>query len=489
MQRLDAIEETSYLSVPNARVYRKIMRYFYREYEKMRFQLYKEDIFELVRQEEEFRDYTMQELEQDLAALVKWKNLTPIQDPGRVYTIADYKNKQYRYTMSEYAVEIERLTVRLENVFLESGNLSTNYFVRLEKSLEEAEIMEQASLKQVNEWWNLLQEDFRRLNQNYQDYLRDFYSGKADRLMKSVEFVLHKDKFIRYLNEFVQELQHHSRRIGQLLTRSMDRIEGYVLERVVQSELDIPHAVVEFRGGTEPNIRENVTGKWNSLKNWFLDSGQQECEAKRVLRITNEVIRNIIQNAALIVQMQNWGISRKEDYRKFLELFLKCENLEEAHRLSAHVFGIQRVEHFRTNAPRESDAVNASVYEEDPAEFLLKPHTRAYREKKDRTGFADRSMEKLLQRQNYLRHAEQQKEIVMRYIRDGKIVFSDITEQVTENTRRVFLQWISQAGLNSEQKGRTEYGQEYRLLRGEGSCILHCEDGDLTMPAYIMEFQ
>ena len=489
MQRLDAIEETSYLSVPNARVYRKIMRYFYREYEKMRFQLYKEDIFELVRQEEEFRDYTMQELEQDLAALVKWKNLTPIQDPGRVYTIADYKNKQYRYTMSEYAVEIERLTVRLENVFLESGNLSTNYFVRLEKSLEEAETMEQAGLKQVNEWWNLLQEDFRRLNQNYQDYLRDFYSGKADRLMKSVEFVLHKDKFIRYLNEFVQELQQHSRRIAQLLTRSMEGIEGCVLERVVQSELDIPHAVVEFRGGTEPNIRENVMGKWNSLKNWFLDSPQQECEAKRVLRITNEVIRNIIQNAALIVQMQNWGISRKEDYRKFLELFLKCEDLEEAHRLSAHVFGIQRVEHFRTNAPRESDAVNDSVYQENPAEYLLKPHTRAYREKKDRTGFSDRSLEKMIQRQNYLRHAEQQKEIVMRYIRDQKIVFADITEEITENTRHIFLQWIGQAGLNSEHKGRTEYGQEYRLLRGEGNCVLHCEDGDLTMPAYIMEFQ
>ena len=489
MQRLDAIEETSYLSVPNARVYRKIMRCFYREYEKMRFQLYKEDIFELIRQEEEFRDYTMQELEQDLAALVKWKNLTPIQDPGRVYTIADYKNKQYRYTMSEYAVEIERLTVRLENVFLESGNLSTNYFVRLEKSLEEAETMEQAGLKQVNEWWNLLQEDFRRLNQNYQDYLRDFYSGKADRLMKSVEFVLHKDKFIRYLNEFVQELQQHSRRIAQLLTRSMEGIEGCVLERVVQSELDIPHAVVEFRGGTEPNIRENVMGKWNSLKNWFLDSPQQECEAKRVLRITNEVIRNIIQNAALIVQMQNWGISRKEDYRKFLELFLKCEDLEEAHRLSAHVFGIQRVEHFRTNAPRESDAVNDSVYQEKPAEYLLKPHTRAYREKKDRTGFSDRSLEKMIQRQNYLRHAEQQKEIVMRYIRDQKIVFADITEEITENTRHIFLQWIGQAGLNSEHKGRTEYGQEYRLLRGKGNCVLHCEDGDLTMPAYIMEFQ
>ena len=33
---------------------------------------------------------------------------TPIQDPKRVYTIAEYKNKQYRYTMSEYAVEIDK---------------------------------------------------------------------------------------------------------------------------------------------------------------------------------------------------------------------------------------------------------------------------------------------------------------------------------------------------------------------------------------------
>ena len=88
----------------------------------------------------------MEALIPDLEALVKWKNLTPIQDPGKVYTIADYKNKQYRYTMSEYAVEIERLTVRLENLFLESGNLSTNFFIRLEKSLEDMEQMSYASL-------------------------------------------------------------------------------------------------------------------------------------------------------------------------------------------------------------------------------------------------------------------------------------------------------------------------------------------------------
>ena len=489
MEYLDQINEASYLSVPNAHIYRKIMRCFYREYEKMNFQLYKEDIFHLLKKDEEFANYPMEQLVLDLDALVKWKNLTPIQDPGRVYTIADYKNKQYQYTMSEYAVEIERLTVRLENIFLESGNLSTNFFVRLEKSLNKAPEMEVAALKEVNEWWSMLQEDFKRLNQNYQDYLRDFYSGKSEQLMKSVEFVVHKDKFIKYLMEFVQEMQRHSHRIEQILKRNIPIMEETILEKVIQSELDIPHALLEIHGNAEPSIRENVLGKWKSLKNWFIDSDKRECECKKVLKITNDVIRSIIQNAALIVQIQNWGISRKDDYKKFLELFLKCEDINEARRLSAHVFGIQKIQHFKTIYPREEDSINSSIYEEEPSEFLLKPHTRSYREKKDKRGFEDKSLEKMMQRETYLRQARRQKEIVMKYIKDNKIVFSEIKEPITEEIRIVFLQWIAQANMSSQKMGRTEYGQEYKLIRKKENCILKCEDGNLTMPSYVLEFK
>ncbi|WP_337538443.1 TIGR02677 family protein [Suilimivivens sp.] len=489
MDHFEQINETSYLSVQNAPVYRKIMRCFYREYEKMHFQLYKEDVFRLLKEDEAFDMYSMEQLVLDLEALVKWKNLTPIQDPGKVYTIADYKNKQYRYTMSEYAVEIERLTVRLENLFLESGNLSMNFFVRLERSLDETESMENAELRTVNEWWQTLQEDFKRLNQNYQDYLRDFYSGKTEKLMKSVEFMVHKDKFIKYLNEFVQELQRHSKRMEQLLEKNTERMENMILERVVESELDIPHALLEMHGNAEPSVRENVYGKWHSLKNWFVDGQGQECEAKKVLKITSDIIRNIIQNAALIVQVQNWGISRKDDYKKFLELFLKCEDLEEAHKLSAHVFGVQQIEHYKINFPREEDGINNSVYQEDPSMFLLKPHTRGYREKKDRTGFADKSLEKMAQRESYLRRAQRQKEVVLRYIREQKIRFAEIDEVVSEDTRTIFLQWIAQANMSSEKTGRTEYGQEYRLKKKEGSCVLKCEDGNLKMPDYILEFK
>ena len=150
MRHLEPITETSYLSAINAQQYRKIMRIFFLEYEKMHFQLYKEDVLEKMRAEEGYEDYSMDQLKLDLEALVNWKNLTTLQDPRRVYTIADYKNKQFRYTMSEYAVEIERMTVRLENLFVETGSLSTNLFLRLAESLEAAERMESSSPKEIN---------------------------------------------------------------------------------------------------------------------------------------------------------------------------------------------------------------------------------------------------------------------------------------------------------------------------------------------------
>jgi len=210
MKYLHPIQETTYLSTINAPNYRKIMRIFFQEYEKVHFQLYKEDVYEIIKTHPEFQDYTMEQLKSDLNALVEWKNLVTVQDPKRVYTIADYKNKQFRYSMSEYSVEIERMTMRLENLFIGSGSLSPNLFLRIYHGIEQFEDMRSMPLKQVNEWWHNLQEDFRRLNQNYQDYLREFYSGNADKLLKSVEFILHKDRLITYLKDFVKELQVNS---------------------------------------------------------------------------------------------------------------------------------------------------------------------------------------------------------------------------------------------------------------------------------------
>ena len=79
--------ESRYLSAENADRYRSIMRLFYLHYEKMRYWLYQEEIFEELKAEPYFADYTMEQCRQDLNALVGWKNLSTLQDTRNVKSI------------------------------------------------------------------------------------------------------------------------------------------------------------------------------------------------------------------------------------------------------------------------------------------------------------------------------------------------------------------------------------------------------------------
>jgi hypothetical protein len=78
------------------------------------------------------------------------------------------------------------------------------------------------------------------LSQNYQDYLREFYGPSADQQMKSTDFIAYKQHLIRYLEEFIQELQSSAAQIGAMLEAiSPPRLE-HILALVHQSELEIP---------------------------------------------------------------------------------------------------------------------------------------------------------------------------------------------------------------------------------------------------------
>ena len=210
-------------------------------HERMRYSLYREEILELLHQDEEYVDITDEQLKLDLDQLVTWGNLNAVQDPGAVRTIAEYKNRKFRYFMTDRAIEVERMTLRLENLYLESGNLSSNYFVRIENSLSQISALKQAPYGDVNQWWHELQDDFGRLNQNYKNYLREFYSADTVTLMKSVDFLLHKDQFMVYLREFISQMQLHARKIQRMLKQYGSDFESWLLDRIIDSELAIPH--------------------------------------------------------------------------------------------------------------------------------------------------------------------------------------------------------------------------------------------------------
>ena len=489
VKNLKAIEETKYLTTSNSAQYRQIMRIFFNAYEKTQFRLQKEDVFEIIKTYEGFEDYSMEQLKLDLQTLEEWKNLTKIQSYKTVHSIEEYKNMQFRYSMSKYAVEVERLTIKLENLPMESAGVSSNFFNRIYMSIENIETISNQSPKEVSQWWYHLQEDFKFLNQTYQDYLGEFYSGKSEKTLKTIEFVLYKDKFISYLKDFIKQLQVDCSSIEEMLKNVSDTTRTRILEQTIVGEMEVPRPTVTDRNVLEQNIRERVYGRWEALTNWFVNSPINVSESNRLLEITDDIIRKIIQNASMIVRLQNWGFSRKDDYKKFAEMFSRCDTIEEANKLSAYVFGIHQTNHYIMNEERTTDSINSSTYEEDPMEFTLKSRTKEYKPLVEKTGFVDKSIEKIEQNKSHIHRQEQERQLVFKYIVDNKLDVSTIKDCIDQSTRMTILRWISLANLNISKMGFTEYGQAYQLIKKDGLCTLRCVDGELIMPIYILEFK
>lgn len=491
---MEQIKEAAYLSAPKSAVYRRIMNIFFKEYEKMKFYLYKEDVYNEIKKISEFDDYSMEDLKTDLDALVEWNNLSAIQDTKKVYTISEYKNREFRYSMSERAVILERAAVMIDNLHLETGNLSTNYILRIQDSLEQIKRISEheENVDKINELWKILQEDFKKLNQNYQDYLRDFYIQKPEFYGEIMEFISYKQKFVSILKNFVRELQTNSRRLEKTIENIKEKMENKILFLIIKAEIENQemnlNKIFLTPEELKENVEENIKGKWESLKNWFVSSEERKSECRQVLDITGEIIRKILQDAFFLTQKQSWGINKKEEYKKILKMFSECEDIKEAHKLSAHVFGIQNIRHYVTEISKGTESIEESIYDEKCGEYKLESHNRVYKPKLEKSGFENRDDIKEKFRLEYKEKLEENKKMIKKYLSRGKLDISKIEGEVSSDFRKFILNMISAANLSENKISTTEYGQKYKMVQLEERFVLKCEDGNLEMPKFIFEF-
>ena len=124
-----------------------------------------------------------------------------------------------------------------------------------------------------------------------------------------------------------------------------------------------------------------------------------------------------------------------------------------------------------------------------PSEYELKPHIRTYKSRIHKSEFESKALEKLAQRNQYLKRLEEDKQLVTKYIKNQQLDISQIDDCISAATRETLLRWIAQANLTASKSGRTEYGQVYHITKREGSHTLKCEDGELVMPIYVFQFE
>lgn len=482
-----ALTEAKYLNADNVSRYRCIMRIFFENYEKLRYWLYQEEVYAQMVQDPFFAEYKLEQCQQDLAMLVEWKNLNTIQDTRKVSSIEEFKNKKFRYQMSEYSVEIERLVLRLENLFIEGASLEPTLLERIRINISRFSQMADEDLNKVYTWWNDLNNDFVRLNQNYQDYIRDLNSVKAEEMMHTKEFLVFKDRLVEYLHNFIKGLQRNVGVIEEDLRTLEDGNKQQVFEKIVQYEMLIPRMDVEV---SRELLEEKTKGRFQSIYEWFVSSNGEENEAGKLFDATNEIIRRITRYAAQLSEKNAFGANRREEYRKVAELFLKCEDVQQAHRMSAMVFGLEKPYHLKGDLVRETDSMNQSVYEERPFEVTLKPRVRTYREKSSRSAIREAAEEKQRTRQQMIKKQKEDMRKLRELESDGKIDFSTLPV-LEPHVREILLKWISDAMENPAGAGRTEEGRYYTLdmSRKEERCVVHCEDGSFTMPKLAIVFQ
>lgn len=475
-----ALTEAKYLNADNVSRYRCIMRIFFENYEKMKYWLYQEEIYDQMKEDPFFAQYRPEQCQQDLAMLVEWKNLNTIQDTRKVASIEEFKNKKYRYQMSEYSVEIERLVMRLENLFVEGASLEPTLLERIRKNISRFHEMAGQDTDVVYTWWNDLNNDFVRLNQNYKDYMRDLNGVKAEEMMRTKEFLVFKDRLVEYLRSFIKGLQQNVGIIEEMLRNLDGQICEQVFEKVIAYELSIPRIDMEM---TRAIIEPKIKGRFQSIYNWFVSDGVNENEAGRLFDETNEIIRKITRYAAQITEKNASGANRREEYRKAAELFLSCQDLNEAHRMAAMVFGMERPLHLKGEKVRETDSMNHGVYEEAPFVLTLKPRVRTYREKSNRSAIRESSSQRQKTRQEMIQRQKEDAEKIRCLETDGKIDFANLPV-IEARVREILLKWLSDAMENPSFSARTEDGRQFLLDKSlaKEKCIVHCEDGNFTMP-------
>lgn len=463
------------------------MRIFFEHYEKLKYWLYQEEVYEEMIQDSLFADYRPEQCQQDLTMLTEWKNLNTIQDTKKVASIEEFKNKKYRYQMSEYSVEIERLVIRLENLYIEGASLEPTLLERIRRSIERFSEMAEKSKEEVYTWWQDLNNDFVRLNQNYQDYIRDLNSVRAEEMMHTREFLVFKDRLIEYLRSFIKGLQKNVGVIEENLRLQKEETKAQVFEKVVAYELAIPRMDIEV---SKDMIEQKIEGRFQSIYDWFVGSEGQENEAGKLFDATNDIIRRITRYAAQLSEKNALGANRKEEYRKVAELFLKCRDVEEAHKMSAMIFGMERPQHLSGDLVRETDSMNIGVYEESPLEIGLKPRVRTYREKSRRSAIRESAEQKQETRQKLLQRQKEENLKLKKLERNGEINFADLPV-IEPRIREILLKWLSDALESADFSSRTDDGRRYVLDRShiKETCVVHCVDGNFTMPKMSIVFQ
>lgn len=479
------IKEATYLTADNHFRYRMILRYFFIQHERMREFIFPEEVYNYLKKHKEFVDYEEDSLHLDLNQLVTWGNLLPRQEMSSAKTIEEYKKKRFRYQPTPYTIEFERMLVEMENkkeTF--GGTLERTQFERLYHLLQELEmiVLNEKRIKdeEANQLWEDLQSYFRQIVQNTSDYIGYINSEEVEERMQTEAFLMYKDRFTKYLREFIRAMQSTSEQIKTLLQGlSVEKLHPFFEQVWSHKEKS---RIEEIDSDEEEKALDDYHGKWQAVQSWFRGtSGYGISEYEMLLERTSEAIRKITQVVQRMGERHQNFKSRREDYLHLSKWFSELEeDMEEAHKLFAVAFGVSNSRHYLIDQ-NPTDDIFTDTWSFEPMIHVTKPMIRQYREKTKPMAVIDRTEKREEAREEFFEQKRLEEEWIRKYIKD-QVIDLDKIGTVEPKIRQIFLSWVGKAMGQENKIIQSDFGVRIKVVIKDGRIILRSKDGDLEMP-------
>ncbi|MFY0544417.1 TIGR02677 family protein [Brevibacillus sp. H7] len=484
---LRGVPEFRYLNADNVARYRAVMRYFYQEYQRLRYWLRVEEVLEGVKQWGILEGYTVEQCQADLEQLKEWRNLASRHDGGRAQTVEEYMRKKSQYVLTPYSIEIERMLETLETIKGYGGSLETTYLDTISECL--VAVRASGGLFQEGEasvCWEKLYQAFKTMHENAADFIASMHSIQAEQMMATEAFLLMKDKLTDYLQHFIKGLQKKAYQIEGHLQKISPSVAETFMEQVVGDEMRKPRLEESF---SREEMANSLRQGWQNLRKWFLGEGSEQSELVLLERATKETIAKVVRCALRLQERKRAGISRKKELEYLAQWFDSLTSLDDAHCLAAYAFGLFPSRHLQGEDERTTDLADISMWNEVPKIRGVRSRSRKRLSRSETEPVRQSENRKKAARAVIERQLQEEREFVHRMARKKQVRISELGV-VDAKTRLRLLHWIGRCMGNVSRSFVTAEGIKVRLQlaqSGEMTTLL-CEDGKLDMPDYTLWF-
>ncbi len=496
----DRLPIFSYLVNSNRiRWYRIIMRVFLQHHRELyRYQLTALEVRDAVRVAFD-PEYTLDQCQNDLAALREWGNVTTIYDSSRATSIASFLTPALLYQATPEAIAIETFLDEQTRAHSGKGALRQGDLPHLWRSLQQLDEDLQISFSEpmaarsgeIAEEWQRAFEIWSTMAREAAQYLANMINAAQQSRPNFEAYQVYKAAVVAYVHGFAQALTQYSRRVRELLADWSTTGKQERLIAIVSQHLEPPGTISE-NTPTQDELLKEARNQLLAMAKWFAEGKNADSFRRNALAEVDKVVRRASALAATARPNANYATN----LNALANQLLMAKDGETAQQIFSVAFAnllpVHLPESLAGTPSATIDAGKLSDWQEPPTVTLrLRPVSRANRGEHP---LEDPVIDnRTIIRNLIVQHEARLKEQRLRFEELFSEEYLDIgtMNSITVEDRAILIEVIDSCLGDISNQYRAPDGSTIVLLNPEEKtyALLHAPDGMLLLPRYSLQRQ